>query len=373
MSPTERLAKICLAHFPGFGSKRLRKLFQGLHSYQHAWSASCTDLLDIGLPMDTAEAFCQWRKQQDPHLLADTLEHSGIHVLLSEDADMPHVLKHIHDPPEVLFVRGELPHAPAIACVGTRQITPYGRHMIKELIPPLARAGLCLVSGLALGVDGLVHEETLRADGLTLALLATGLDDLSIYPHEHTRLARTILDKGGCLLSESPPGTPGLKHLFPLRNRLIAGLTLATLVIEAAPESGSLITAKLALEENREVLAVPGPVWSAQSEGTNHLLKSGAKVCTSAQDVLDALCLDRPDLIAEARRELPLSLEEQELFAYLSQPIHIDALSALAKCSVAHVSSQLSLLELKGLAQHLGGQTWVSLRTHSKKPQDLIL
>lgn len=358
----ERLAKISLAHFPGFGSRRLRLLKRVCGSYIAAWQAKRNELLQTGLPESIVDAFVVWRKECQPAELIERLETAQIHVLFPSDEMFPDLLRRSSDPPEVLFVRGSISQAPAIAVVGTRRATTYGIHTTRELVTPLAQGGLCIVSGLALGIDGIAHEATLAAGGSTLAFLATGIDDESIYPHEHARLAQRILDAGGSLLSESPPGTPGLKHLFPLRNRLIASFTLATLVVEAALESGSLITARLALEENREVLAVPGPIWSKQSEGTNHLLKLGARPCTGVQDVLDALALDRPDLIAKARSELPKSPQDDEFLAHLSQPIHIDALATLAKAPVAHVSSQLSILELKGLVQHLGGQVWIGNR-----------
>ncbi len=358
----ERLAKICLAHFPGFGSRRLRLLKQLCGSYAVAWQAKRSALLgSTSLPDSVVDAFIVWRAQCEPLRLIEQLEHASISVLLPDDPIFPDLLRRSSDPPEVLFVRGAISLAPAIAVVGTRRATSYGTHTTRELVTPLAAGGLCIVSGLAIGIDGVAHTAALDAGGATLAFLATGLDEASIYPSEHLHLAHRILDQGGGLLSESPPGTPGLKHLFPIRNRLIASFTLATVVVEAALKSGSLITAKLALEENCEVLAVPGPIWSKQSEGTNHLLKLGARPCTGVQDILDALALDRPDLVAKARSELPRSPQDDEFLAHLSQPIHIDALASLAKISIAHVSSQLSILELKGLVQHLGGQTWVSI------------
>lgn len=355
----EQVAKICLAHFRDIGSQRMRMLKQVTGSYVNALSAKRSLLQKTGMRASTIERFLAWRGQHDETATISFLETEGIRVVFPEDSDFPPLLAASSDPPEVLFVRGILPSAPAVAMVGTRKITPYGEQVTRSLIPPLVRSGLCVVSGLALGIDGLVHRATLDADGITVAFLATGVDRASIYPRAHVRLAEEIIEKGGCLVSESPPGGQGHEYLFPLRNRLIASFSLATVVVEAAPKSGSLITATLALDENREVLAVPGSIWNPQSEGTNHLLKLGAKPCTTAQDILDALALDRPDLIAQARSELPTTPQDQMFLSYLSQPIHIDVLATLAKQAVSHVSSQLSILELKGLVQHLGGQTWV--------------
>ncbi len=337
----------------------MRILKQVTGSYVNALSAKRSLLQKAGMRASTIERFLSWRAQHDETVTIDFLETEGIRVVFPEDSDFPPLLAASSDPPEVLFVRGIFPSAPAVAMVGTRKITPYGEQVTRSLIPPLVRSGLCVVSGLALGVDGHVHRATLDAEGITVAFLATGVDRASIYPRAHVRLAEEIIEKGGCLISESPPGGQGHEYLFPLRNRLIASFSLATVIVEAAPKSGSLITATLALEENREVLAVPGSIWNPQSEGTNHLLKLGAKPCTAAQDILDALALDRPDLIAQARSELPTTPQDQTFLSYLSHPIHIDVLATLAKQAVSHVSSQLSILELKGLVQHLGGQTWV--------------
>lgn len=355
----EAVAKICLAHFREIGSQRLRLLKRVYGSYKRAWSANRQSLLDTGLSEALVQRFLAWRKRCEPADLISDLVQEHIRVIFPEDVDFPHLLRVSSDPPELLFVRGDLPKAPALAIVGTRKATSYGEQIVRTFVPGLVRSGLCLVSGLALGIDGLVHRMTLDADGITVAFLATGVDRASVYPREHARLAEDIVEHGGCLVSESPPGGEGRRHLFPLRNRLIAGFTLATLVIEAAPKSGSLITATLALEENREVLTVPGSIWNPQSEGTNHLLKVGAKPCTRVEDILDALTLDRPDLIAQARSELPITAQDSEFLSYLSQPIHIDPLAALAKQAVSHVSSQLSILELKGLVRHVGGQTWI--------------
>ena len=181
------------------------------------------------------------------------------------------------------------------------------------------------------------------------------------------KLAHRILENGGALVSESPPGSPSFKHVFPRRNRLIAGWTSATLVIEANESSGSLITAKLALDDNREVLAVPGSIWSEVSMGCNRLLSLGAKVCTGASDVIDVLKLDRPELVSQVRASLPLTAEESQLLALVSGHIHIDDLSTQANLNAATTSAHLSLLEMKGYVAQLGGQFWSRTSTHLRK------
>ncbi|KAA0205774.1 DNA-protecting protein DprA [Candidatus Uhrbacteria bacterium] len=282
-----------------------------------------------------------------------------IKFISQDDASFPPLLRQISDPPEGLYVRGTLKDVPAISVVGTRRLTTYGRRATQAIVQELASGGCAIVSGLALGIDGEAHKAALDAGAYTIAVLATGIDDATLYPREHVKLAHRILEAGGALISENPPGSPSFKFAFPRRNRLIAGMTAATVVVEASLNSGSLITARLALDENREVLAVPGPIWSRASEGCHALLKLGAKPCTSAEDVIRALKLDRPELMAEARAALPLTEEESRLLSLLTEPLHIDQLSLQSARPAAEIGSSLSLLELKGYVQHLGGQIWL--------------
>ncbi len=286
-----------------------------------------------------------------------------IEQISRDDARYPPLLRQISDPPEGLYLRGTLKDVPAISVVGTRRLTSYGRRATQAIVQGLASCGFGIISGLALGIDGEAHKAALDTGAYTIAVLATGIDDATLYPREHVKLAHRVLDAGGALLSENPPGSPSFKFAFPRRNRLIAGMTAATVVVEASLNSGSLITARLALDENREVLAVPGPIWSRASEGCHELLKLGAKPCTSADDVMAALKLDRPALAAEARAALPLTAEESRLLERLSEPLHIDQLSQQEGRPPAEIGSRLSLLELKGYAQHLGGQIWLKKGT----------
>jgi DNA processing protein len=293
--------------------------------------------------------------------------HNEITFVSKDDARFPQLLREISDSPKGLFLRGALEERPLISVVGTRRFTSYGRRATSHIVRDLASAGFGIVSGLALGIDGEAHAAALDVGGYTVAVLATGIDDATIYPREHVRLAHRILESGGALISENPPKSPSVKYAFPKRNRLIAGLSPATVVIEASPNSGSLITARLALEENREVLAVPGPIWNATSEGCHHLLKLGAKPCTSADDVIEALHIDRPALVTETRAALPLTADESQLLARLDRPLHIDQISTLEDASPAMIGSRLSLLELKGYAEHLGGQIWLKKGTLVKR------
>lgn len=275
-----------------------------------------------------------------------------------DDPRYPPLLRQIADPPQGLYIRGNLQDVPCISIVGTRRCTAYGRRATHEIVSDLVVSGLGVVSGLALGIDGEAHKATLDAGGYTIAILGTGIDEASIYPREHLKLAHRILENGGALVSESPPGSPSFKHVFPRRNRLIAGWTPATIVVEANESSGSLITAKLALDDNREVLAVPGSIWSEVSKGCHHLLTLGAKPCTNAQDIIDALKLDRPELVTQVRASLPLTAEESQLLSLISGHIHIDDLATQSGLDSATTSAHLSLLEMKGYVAQLGGQFW---------------
>ncbi len=282
-----------------------------------------------------------------------------IEFIRADDARFPPLLREIADPPEGLFVRGNLKDVPAISVVGTRRCSAYGKRATDELVGGLVSSGLGIISGLAFGIDAEAHKACLDAGGYTIAVLATGIDDDTIYPREHVHLAKRILESGGAIISEYPPHSPSFKYAFPKRNRIIAGMTPATVIIEASKDSGSLITARLALESNREVLAVPGSIFSSQSDGCHELLQLGAKAIRSAEDILNALCLDRPELMAETRASMPLTEPESRVYAALDVPTHIDQLAERLNESTAHLSACLALLELKGYAVHQGGQIWL--------------
>lgn len=287
-----------------------------------------------------------------------------IQYISADDTRFPPLLRQIGSPPQGLFFRGAINDLPAISIVGTRRNTSYGRRCIDAIVPDLVAAGFTIVSGMALGIDGLVHQAALNAGGKTIAILGTGIDENSIYPRAHVNLAHEIIKSGGAVVSEFPPGTGSRKEHFPIRNRLIAGWSLGTLVIEADMDSGSLITAKQALEANREVLAVPGPIWSDVSRGCNKLISAGARVCTSASDVLESMEIDRPDLISEARALLPLTPEESLILNLLSTPLHIDDIIVKTSMDPGSIGAKLTMLEVKGYIAQLGGQMWA--RSHAR-------
>ena len=354
------LQRLAVIHFPGFGSRSLKKIRETFGDIGCAWSASTKKLSYIGLSEKKQASFQLWKKTFDLQKAIYRLASNQIAPLFLHDLDYPPLLGQISDPPEVLFIRGNLSAAPAIALIGSRKHTLYGKSVVERLVQDLGAQGLTIVSGLALGIDGLAHRAALQSKANTIAVLGSGVDAESIYPREHTHLAADIVEAGGVLMSEFPPGTRTRKEYFPMRNRIIAGLSLATVVIEARKKSGSLITARLALDSNREVLAVPGSIWSRSSEGCHHLIESGARPCVSAQSVLDAIALDHPTLAAEARAALPLGPLERRILDLLSAPMHIDDLTRTEQMSPAEAATALSLLELKGYVSQTGGQHWVS-------------
>jgi DNA processing protein len=239
-------------------------------------------------------------------------------------------------------------------------ISPYGLQVTPEIVCPLAQHGLTIVSGLAIGVDALAHLSALKAHGRTIAVLGTGVDARSLYPTQNRRLAEQIIEQGGAVISEFSIGTPPLKQNFPIRNRIISGLSLGTLVIEAARESGSLITARSALEQNREVFAVPGSAHSPTSAGPNNLLKMGARVVTSATDILDALNIEPRQEIIGKRKITADNLEEAALLPHLSrEPRYIDALVKASHLGAPQVMSILTIMEIKGKVRNLGGMQYV--------------
>ncbi len=283
----------------------------------------------------------------------------GMRTLRPEEAGYPHLLHQIPDPPRTLYVRGDVSclAAPALAVVGTRRMSPYGKAVLGELVPPLVAAGVTIVSGLALGVDGEAHRLTLAHGGKTAAVLGSGIADRDVSPSSHRRLAAEILARGGALVSEYEPGSAPLPYHFPVRNRILSGVCLGTLVIEAAIKSGSLITARHALDQGREVFAVPGDILRETAAGPNLLISAGAQPVSAARDILEVLGL-RPQAIPG---EPPAAVTgpAAALLPHLSrEAVHIDQLVRAAKLPAAQVAEALLLMELRGQVRHDGGQMY---------------
>lgn len=284
----------------------------------------------------------------------------GVNILCPQSKEYPAILLECHDPPPVLFFRGQLPKGPLLGVVGSRKATSYGRRVVKQLVPNLCQSGIGIVSGLALGIDAAAHRACLEAEGYTLAVLGNGVD--IFYPYENRRLQGDILAQGGCLLSEFPPGTKPRPDHFPRRNRIISGLCMGLLVVEAGKKSGAMISVGFALEQGRDVFAVPGNIDSAQSGGTNELIRLGAKPVSRVEDILEEFNMGLPLQIAAVSK--PPSDEEAAILSLLDeQGVGVDELCNRLGIGGGLVQARLVTLELKGLVERLPGQKFIRAKT----------
>lgn len=348
----------------GIGPVRLRALRDYFGDLERAWHATESQLKAAGLDRRSRASLITTRSETDLNQLERQLDDLGIAALTLEDPDYPRLLHELSDAPPVLYVKGSLVDADrwAVAFVGTRRATVYGRDITYQLVLPLVHAGITIISGLAVGIDAAAHKAALEAGGRTIAVLGSGLD--VIYPPEHRKLAETIT-RQGALVTEFPPGTePDARH-FPVRNRVISGLSLGVTVVEAPANSGALLTADAAAEQGRDVFAVPGNVTSRASTGTNRLIQTGAKLVMSAEDILDELNLTRDVVVVQQQvREIaPDDPQEAALISYLGdEPVHIDELCRRTEMPITQVSSMLSLMELKGMVRRLEGMFYTLAR-----------
>lgn len=316
-------------------------------------------LIDAGVSVDRARAIIDDLPRVTIERAAAQLIQYQITLLTLDDRQYPPLLREISGPPAVLYIRGRVDalHRPGLAVVGTRQATPYGQRSVRRLVEPVAEAGVTIVSGLARGIDTLAHRAALSHGAPTVAVLGSGLDQ--IYPWENRQLAVDIIDRGGAVVSEFPLGAAPERHHFPQRNRVISGLVSAVLVIEAGATSGALVTAKFALDQNRELFVVPGPITSAQSVGVNSWLKLGAAPATEADDLL------RHFRLSPAPRQLdvpPPAVDDPRMAALLShlgpEPVHIDELAEKSRLDTSVVTATLALMEIRGLVIHVGGMNY---------------
>ena len=275
------------------------------------------------------------------------------------DKNYPKFLKKIKNAPAVIYYRGELnPSEQCFAIVGTRMFSPYGKQVALEMAEDLAEAELIIVSGLAPGIDTFAHTATVERRKRTIAVLGTGVDEKSIYPQSNLKLAQKILETGGALISEYPPDQRGTQFTFPQRNRIISGLSLGILVVEAKEKSGALITAEWARKQKRKIFAVPGPIHSLNSKGCHYLIKNGAKLVENANDILEELNLKC--LRFHLRQETLGENEEESLIleALKEGPLYIDKIIGKTKLKASEVASTLAILEIKGKVRNLGGNTF---------------
>lgn len=360
MPLAEQRALIALSLVPGVGAGRMRALLAAFGTASEVMTASkkaLAEVPDIGAHTASAIAGFDDYGAVDAQLVQ--AEQVGARMLTAWDADYPRALRQIYDPPAFLWMRGTL--APvdqhSLAIVGTRRATEYGRRQAEEFAAELVRQGITIVSGLAYGIDAAAHHGAVQAGGRTLAVLGSGVD--RIYPAKHTRLATDIMTQGA-LLSEYPLGAEPDATNFPKRNRIISGLSLGTLVVEAFEKGGALITARLALEHNREVFAVPSPIHSKPGRGANRLIQQGhAKLVLSVEDILDELGLvAEAPIPGEASTPPPdLNEVEQKLYAAIGpNPIHIEPICATTGLDASTALVYLLSLEFKGLIRQMAGK-----------------
>ena len=351
----------------GIGSVRFQQIQAFFGDLAIAWQAPPEAFRTAGLPEKATENLIRLREETDLDRLYDSILDQGISVLILPEPKYPKLLREIDQPPPVLYVRGELTQADdfSVAMVGTRKVTAYGQQIARDTSTFLAGHGLTVVSGLARGVDALAHQHALQAGGRTIAVLGSGVD--VIYPPEHRMLADAIVENGA-IVSDYPMGTQPEGVNFPPRNRIISGLSLATIVVEAGERSGALITAEFAVEQGRDVFAVPGNVLSPMSQGTNRLIQNGAYAMISPQDVLDALGLERVDEFQAARQTLPANPTEAKILQVLDyEPIHVDVICQAANMPVETVAAALTMMELKGMVQHVGGMRYTAIREINRR------
>ena len=353
---------VAFNRIPGVGRARYAALEAYFGSLETAWKAGPAELHRAGLDKRTISSIQSRRPDIDPDKVMSDLQARQILPLTWHDPSYPDRLKQIYDRPAVIYVLGEIREQDdwAVAVVGTRKPTAYGREMARVVSTELVRNGITVVSGLARGIDSVAHHAALDAGGRTIAIQACGLD--MVYPPEHRRLADEIAERGA-IISDYPLDTRPRPDYFPRRNRIMSGLTLGTLVVEADEKSGALITASYALEHNREVFAVPGNITSPMSQGANRLIQEGAKLVTGIEDVLEELNLKLVPEQLVMQELIEVSTPESDLLPFLSrEPVHIDEVTRQSSLPVSTVSSALAMMELKGIVKQVGAMTYVKIR-----------
>ena len=353
---------VATSAIPGVGTATFNYLLKHFKTLRTFWDSPSEQIRKLKLDTRTKDSILEFRTKVDPKIYLDSVYEKGIKVLSLADRDYPANLRSISDAPPVLYFRGTLLPSDdlAVAVVGARHATIYGRQVTEKLVSNLAASGLVIVSGLARGIDSIAHRAALNAGGRTIAVLGSGVD--TIYPPENRELAEKIV-QNGALVSEFPLGFPSVPSNFPARNRIISGLSLGVLVTEAAIDSGSLITAGQAAEQGREVFAVPGPINSKMSEGTNNLIKEGVHPATEVEDILEILDIDRKRRQVDVKESpltgRPKDKDQAKILSVLDGTAkHIDVIVREVAMPVEKVSSTLSMMELSGLVKNYGSGMW---------------
>jgi DNA processing protein len=363
-----------LTLLPGVGSLSQSRIWKALPDISELFSMQESSLAALGISCEAYPVIRSRSYRETASEIYDWGTREGCCFLVRGHPGYPRLLEEIFSPPLVLYARGciDALEMPCVAIVGTRRPTIYGLQMAQGIASDLGSRGICVVSGLARGIDAAAHRGCLESGGRTIAVLGCGID--IVYPREHRQLTRKVLENG-LLLTEFTPGTSPSPQNFPVRNRIISGLALGTVIVEASEYSGSLITARLAMEQNREVFALPGNLTSAQSFGPNFLIKQGAKLIQSWRDVVEELppeirqdILIREDSRPSQRPELELvSEEENKLLELLKTDdiTHFDSICRMGNFSVPHLSDLLLNLEMAGRIRQLPGNLYVKVRKQS--------
>ena len=344
----------------GLGPYSFRRLYAHFGSARAIWNSSRRRLRKFGLSERACESLARVREERDLDRELKRVESLGIRLVKWGDRDYPSNLRNIPSPPFLLYIKGEFLSGDelALAVVGTRKFSAYGKRVTTEIVRELAASGLTIVSGLALGIDSFAHRAALSVSGRTIAVLGCGLD--RIYPPENRELAREI-ERSGALVSEFPLGFPPVRGNFPSRNRIIAGLSLGTLVCEAPERSGALITAACALEQGKPVFAVPGSILNQASWGVGRLIQSGAKLVLDASDILEELSLEPQGAPAVVRKEIaPRTAEEKKILEILRNgALNTDQIVRASKLPVSLVLSTLTQMAMRGMVEEEGGGRWI--------------
>ncbi|MFH1890771.1 MAG: DNA-processing protein DprA [Candidatus Kuenenbacteria bacterium] len=354
---------VAISNIDEMGPVRFKNLYSFFSSMQSAWQANASQLRQAGLADKIANNFLSSRNKINPDEEMEKLMKEKIQTVTILDDGYPKLLKELYAPPAVLYYKGKLIDSRdkfGVGVVGTRKFSAYGKRVTENLAAELAKQNITIISGLALGIDTLAHTAVVQQKGRTIAVMGAGLAEQNIYPSINRYLADKIVEENGLLLSEYPIDMMPLKQNFPQRNRIISGLSIGVIIIEAPERSGALLTARYALEQNRDVFAVPGNIFQENSVGPHNLIKMGAKLVASAEDVLEALNLQQV-METAPRREITADNHEEEILLGLlsAEPIHINDIIKKSGIGTSLVNSTIALMEIKGKVKNLGNMMYV--------------
>ena len=352
---------IAYSKIPKIGPISFKQVYSYFKSMEKAWRATKDELICAKIPPRLVDEIISARKDIDPDEELEKLNKSDVKVVTYNEEAYPPALKQIPTSPMVIYYRGSLEflRGPCLAVVGTRKFSTYGRQVTEEIVSHLSRKGITIVSGLALGIDSIAHKACLDAGGKTVAVLGSGVNKECVSPITNLHIAERILESGGAILSEYPIGIQAAPFTFPMRNRIVAGLCRGVLVIESPQRSGTLITARHALEYNRDIFAIPGSIYAPGCMGTNQLIKNGAIPVTCPEDILYEYNLEPEKKAPQQEMQFDTQHEKIVLEVLSKEPTNIDKIAHFSKLKINDLLSTLSILEIKGLIKDLGGKNYI--------------